>query len=151
MSDFLISAYPWIKSLHIISVISWMVAMLYMPRLFVYHTERGPAGSDVAETFEIMERRLFRGIMTPAMVAAWVFGLALLMTPGIVDLAQDHWFHVKAVCILAMTAIHLWLGRQRKIFAAGQNRHSSRFYRILNEVPAVLMFVIVIMVIVRPF
>lgn len=151
MTDFLTNAYPWIKTLHILSLISWMAAMLYLPRLFVYHAEKAEKGSVMSETFKIMERRLLRGIMTPAMIATWVFGLLLMSTPGIIDFGSDIWFWVKLVCVCAMTGMHMWLARQRRHFLNDANTVSGRTYRIMNEVPALLMVVIVIMVVVRPF
>lgn len=149
MSGFLQTAYPWIKSLHVISVIAWMAAMLYLPRLFVYHAGV-PIGSDRSELFKIMERRLARAIMTPAMVASFLFGGLLLATPGVVDW-QEGWMHVKLVMVLAMAAAHGMLARWRSAFAADQNRHSTKFYRVFNEIPTLLMIVIVIMVVAKPF
>ena len=146
---FLADWYLWIKALHAISVIAWMAGMLYLPRLFVYHAET-PAGAPQDETFKVMERRLLRAIMNPAMIAAWIFGLSLLATPGIVDWSAG-WIYVKLVCIAAMTVLHHMFGLWRKDFEADRNRRPARFYRIWNEVPAVLMVIIVIMVIVKPF
>lgn len=141
--------YLWLKALHIIAVISWMAGMLYLPRLFVYHcgAERG---SDQSETFKIMERRLFRAIMTPAMVATWVLGLLLVyvLSPAI---WSDGWFHVKLASVLVMTGVHEFLGRNVRTFAADQNERSARFFRILNEVPTLLMVIIVLMVVLKPF
>ena len=141
--------YLWIKALHVMSVIAWMAGLLYLPRLFVYHAET-PAGAPQAETFKIMERRLLRAIMNPAMIATWIFGLILLGTPGIVDWSAG-WIYVKLICIAALTVLHHMFSRWRKEFEADRNRRASKFYRIWNEVPAVLMVVIVIMVIVKPF
>ena len=151
MTDFLLNAYPWIKTLHILSVISWMAAMLYLPRLFVYHASEAKPGDKMSETFKIMERRLLRGIMTPAMIATWVFGLAMVATPGIIDFQSDIWFYVKLLSIISMTGVHMWLAKQRRRFAEDANIYSGRTYRIINEVPAVLMIIVVVMVIVRPF
>ena len=150
MSDFLIGAYFWIKALHLISVISWMAGMFYLPRLFVYHAERAEIGSELSETLKIMELKLLRFIMNPAMIATWIFGLTLLATPGIVDWSQ-FWIWIKLAMILAMTGFHHALGRWRKDFAANRNERSGRFYRLANEVPTVLMIVIVIAVVVKPF
>jgi len=145
MSDLLLFAYPWIKSIHIMAVISWMAGLFYLPRLFVYHVERGGAADDV---FEVMEEKLYRVIMTPAMVTAWVMGLFLVLTPGIVDWVAV-WPWVKLAGVVAMTWFHFWLGGRRRDFTAGQNRLSGRQYRMMNEVPTVLMVAIVLAVIVR--
>jgi protoporphyrinogen IX oxidase len=145
----LVAAHDWIKALHIISIVAWMAGLLYLPRLFVYHAEARP-GSDAAETFKVMERRLLRGIMTPAMIASYAFGLALAATPGVVDWHQG-WIYVKLAAVLALTLIHGLLARWRRDFAAGRNRHPARFYRIVNEIPTVLLILIVVMVVVRPF
>lgn len=140
--------YLWFKAVHVIAVISWMAGMLYLPRLFVYHVERVTAGSATDWLFQTMEGKLYRVIMTPAMVAAWVFGLALVATPGVVDWAAA-WPWLKAVAVLAMSGFHLWLGRCRAAFAAGTNRRSGRGYRMMNELPTLLMVAIVVAVIVR--
>jgi putative membrane protein len=141
--------YPWIKSLHILSVIAWMAGLLYLPRLFVYHADAA-AGSPTAETFEIMERRLLRGIMNPAMIATWCFGILLAATPGIVDWTAG-WFYVKLAAVAGMTYYHHRLSQWRKAFAAHANTRRARFYRFINEVPTLLLIVIVIMVVARPF
>ncbi len=149
MFDFLSTLYPWVKSLHVISVIAWMAGLFYLPRLFVYHTERGGTG-EMGELFQVMEVKLFRLIMNPAMVATWVFGLMLVFTPGIVDWSE-YWPWVKAVMVLVMTWFHHWLGYRRKELIAGTCKVTGRQFRLMNEVPTVLMIVIVVMVIVRPF
>jgi putative membrane protein len=141
--------YPWIKAFHIISVIAWMAGLLYLPRLFVYHADC-PPGSAQAETFKVMERRLLRGIMDPAMVATYVFGIALAATPGVVEWGMG-WIYVKLGAVVALTLIHHRLSQWRKIFAADRNARPARFYRIVNEVPTILLILIVIMVVVRPF
>ena len=147
MTDFLASLYPWTKAFHIMSVIAWMAGLFYMPRLFVYHTEE--TGKDqVGPVFEVMERRLLRAIMNPAMIATWVFGLMLVFTPGIVDWSEI-WPWTKAASVLAMTWFHHWLAKCRKGFSAGENRVTARQYRMMNELPTVLMVVIVLSVIVR--
>lgn len=151
MDAFLGSAYPWVKSLHLIAVISWMAGLFYLPRLFAYHAERGPIGSEMSEIFKIMERKLIRIIMNPAMIVTWVAGLVLALTPGIIDWAQDYWFHVKLLGILVMTWFHHKLSVWRKALERDERPHSGGFYRKMNEVPTLLMFLIVIMVIVRPF
>jgi len=149
MTDFLIAAYPWIKSLHVISVISWMAGMLYLPRLFVYHAEC-ETGSDKSETFKVMERRLLRAIMNPAMIATFVFGGLLLATPGIVDWGAV-WIWIKLAAVAGMTVIHHVFGKWRKDFESDANTRSTKTYRLANEIPTVLMILIVIMVIARPF
>jgi len=138
----------WVKALHVIAVIAWMAGMLYLPRLYVYHCDAEP-GSKQSETFKVMERRLYRGITTPAMAAAYVFGLVMIFY-GLVDWGSI-WPWVKAVMVLAMSGIHGWYGRLLADFANDRNTRPAKFYRILNEVPTLLMIVIVIMVIVKPF
>lgn len=147
--SFLAPIYFWVKALHIISVIAWMAGLLYLPRLFVYHAGVA-ANSDTAQTFKVMERRLLRAIMTPAMVATYVFGILLAMTPGVVDW-HERWFIAKLALVAALTVIHFALANWRRDFAADRNRRSPRFYRIVNEVPTLMMIVIVILVVVRPF
>ncbi|WP_242494329.1 protoporphyrinogen oxidase HemJ [Loktanella sp. IMCC34160] len=146
--DLLIAGYPWIKSLHIISVISWMAGMFYLPRLFVYHAERATVGSELDQTFQIMEQKLLRVIMNPAMIATWIFGLCLVFTPGIVDWSQP-WPWVKAFAVIVMTWAHHWLALRRKEFAAGTNTRTGRTYRLINEVPTLMMFLIVFSVVVK--
>lgn len=148
MSEALVTAYPWLKAVHVMAVISWMAGLLYLPRLYVYHCGAEP-GSLASETFKVMERRLLRGIMTPAMLASWLLGLVLLAAePG---WFSQGWLHVKLLAVLVMTGGHMAMAKWRADFAADRNRHGERFYRIMNEGPAVLMVVIVIMVIVKPF
>ena len=138
----------WIKAGHVIAVIAWMAGMLYLPRLFVYHAV-AEIGSDKSETFKVMERRLLKAIMTPAMIAAWVFGLAMV-AQGWVDWSQG-WPWVKAVAVLVLSGCHGMLAKYVRLFAADQNTKPQKFFRILNEVPTLLMIVIVIAVIVQPF
>ncbi|UPG73154.1 protoporphyrinogen oxidase HemJ [Roseomonas gilardii subsp. gilardii] len=145
----LVQLYPWTKALHLISVIAWMAGMFYLPRLYVYHSDAAP-GSPMSETFKVMERRLLRGIINPAMIATWIFGLALVMTPGVVDWGAG-WWHAKMFGFLAMSALHGYLAVERKRFAADERRHSAAFWRVVNEVPTLLLVLIVIMVIVKPF
>lgn len=149
MGEFLTGAYPWFKSIHVIAVISWMAGMLYLPRLFVYHAECEP-GSEKSETFKIMERRLLRAIMNPAMILTFVFGALLLATPGVVDWGAA-WIWIKLAAVTGMTIAHHVYGKWRKEFEADTNTRSTKAYRWANEVPTVLMIVIVIMVIARPF
>ena len=147
--EFLAGWYPWTKALHIIGVMAWMAGLLYLPRLFVYHCDTA-VGMPDSERFKVMERRLLRAIMNPAMVMAYVFGISLLLTPGIVDWAAG-WIYVKLTAITVLTAMHhiyaIWYLR----FAKDEPRHNPKIYRIANEVPALMMIVIVIMVVVRPF
>lgn len=149
MSEFLVAAYPWMKSLHVISVIAWMAGMFYLPRLFVYHCN-AEVGSTQSETFKVMERRLLRAIINPAMLAAWLFGAILAFSPGVVDWTAG-WAYIKLAAVVLLSGYHGYLARWRKDFESDQNRNSEKFYRVMNEVPTVLMIVIVIMVIVQPF
>ena len=140
--------YPYVKWLHVVSVISWMAGLFYLPRLFVYHVE--VAAGEGVSMLETMERRLLKAIMNPAMIATWIFGLTLLATPGIVDFASG-WFWVKAFCVIAMTLFHHWLGKARKALLDGTNTVTGRTFRLMNEVPTLLMVVIVAMVVIKPF
>jgi protoporphyrinogen IX oxidase len=149
MTGWLLASYPWIKALHLVSVIAWMAGLLYLPRLFVYHAAETP-GSPTAETFKVMERRLVRAIMNPAMVAVFVFGTLLALTPGVVDWA-GLWIYAKLLLVAGLAALHHALARWRKDFAESRNTRPARFYRIVNEVPTLLMIAIVILVIVKPF
>lgn len=142
--------YSYVKAFHLISVISWMAGMFYLPRLFVYHASATP-GSELSETLKVMEYRLLRFIINPAMIASWVFGLTLIFAFGIIDFSTDIWLHVKLTLVIALSAFHGMLSKWRKQFAADQNTRSPKFYRIANEVPTILMIVIVILVIVKPF
>ncbi len=148
MTDFLITAYPWIKALHVIAVIAWMAGLFYLPRLFVYHVESVEPATPTDQMFQTMERRLYRAIMNPSMTATWIFGLLLVATPGIVDWAQ-FWPWTKAASVLAMTAFHHWLGQRRKDFMTGANVLTGRQYRLMNEVPTVLMVIIVLSIIIK--
>ena len=148
MAEALASLYPWLKALHVIAVIAWMAALLYLPRLYVYHCVAEP-GSELSETLKIMERRLLRAIMTPAMIAAWLFGGLLMATP-MVDLGEG-WVQAKIVLVVVMTAMHGLMAGWRRDFAADANRRPRRFYRVANEVPTLLMIAIVILVVVKPF
>ncbi|MEN8833645.1 MAG: protoporphyrinogen oxidase HemJ [Pacificibacter sp.] len=149
MSEILSNLYPWTKSLHVISVISWMAGIFYLPRLFVRHTESVEIGSETDRLFQDMELKLFKVIMTPAATSTWIFGLALVLTPGVVDWSSG-WSWVKAGSVILLTWFHLWCGRMRRDFVAGQNRLTGKQYRLMNEVPTILMIIIVIMIIVRP-
>ena len=150
IQDILLWFYPWSKALHIMAVISWMAGLFYLPRLFVYHAEKAEPGSELSETFKIMELKLLRVIMNPAMIATWVFGLMLLGTPGIVEWSEV-WIWLKLILVTGMTWFHHALGLWRKEFLADANTRSGRTYRMWNEFPTLLMFGIVILVVVRPF
>ena len=139
--------YYWLKAFHIMAVIAWMAGMFYLPRLYVYHA-RAAKGSELSETFKVMERRLLRGIINPAMGATWVFGL-LLAWQG--DWWSAHWFHAKVALVLCMSLLHAFYSRWRRQFANDANRHSEGFYRVMNEVPTVLLIGIVILVVLKPF
>ncbi|MBV8092165.1 MAG: protoporphyrinogen oxidase HemJ [Acetobacteraceae bacterium] len=145
----LIHLYPWTKALHVIALIAWMAGLLYLPRLFVYHCDLRP-GSAESERFKVMERRLLKQITNPAMAATWLFGVILVLTPGIIDWPAG-WWHVKLGCVLMLSAFHGAASKWRRDFLEDRNQRPQRFYRVANEVPTVLMVVIVIMVIVRPF
>jgi len=139
--------YEWVKAFHIIAVIAWMAGMLYLPRLFVYHCEADP-GSRQSETFKVMERRLLKIIINPAMILTWVLGLWLVWQSG---MYRAHWFEAKFVLVLLMSGVHGVLSRCVKDFAADKNRRSQKYYRVINEIPAVLMVFIVILAVVKPF
>jgi len=139
--------YEWIKALHVIAVISWMAGMLYLPRLFVYHCE-AEIGSKQSETFKVMERRLLKAIINPAMIVTWLVGLYLAWAG---HWYLSGWFHLKFLLVLVMSAVHGFFVRYVRAFAADQNQHSQKFYRIINEVTTALMIGIVILVVVKPF
>lgn len=148
MSAFLLEHYLLLKSLHLIAVIAWMAGMLYLPRLFAYHAD-AEKGSDLSETFKVMERRLLRIIINPAMLAAFLFGgLMLTANPA---LLQAGWIHVKLTLVFLMTACHGLFARWRKTFLRDENTRSAKFYRIWNEVPTLMMIVIVILAVMKPF
>ena len=138
--------YAWVLALHIISIISWMAGLLYLPRLFVYHVDAEP-GTDLSETLKTMERRLLRAIMTPAMIASWIFGIWLVV---LTDAHLEIWFHIKLTLIVLLSVGHMAMAKWRTEFALDQNTRSARFYRIANEAPTLLMISIVILVIVKP-
>ena len=141
--------YEWVKAFHVISVIAWMAGMMYLPRLFVYHAE-STVGSDKSETFKVMERRLYRGIITPAMLATWIFGLWLAFGFGIVDFSMG-WMWLKAAMVIALSGVHGWYGALLRTFQQDRNTRSHKFFRAINEIPFVIAIVIVIAVIVKPF
>jgi protoporphyrinogen IX oxidase len=140
-------SYLWIKAFHVIAVISWMAGMLYLPRLFVYHCE-SPKGSIQSDTFKIMERRLLKAIITPAMIITWVLGIILVWQGGWITAG---WLHAKIALVLILSGVHGFLSKTVKTFAADKNTRPAKFYRMINEIPTVLMIVIVILVIVKPF
>ncbi len=140
--------YPWTKAFHLIAVFAWMAGMFYLPRLFVYHSVV-PAGSERSEMLKVMERRLLRAIMNPAMILAWLLGITLVLTPGVVDWSAG-WWHGKAAGFLGMSALHGYLAGARKGFEADRRPLSERRWRIVNEVPTLLLVLIVVMVIVKP-
>lgn len=142
--------YPWIKALHIIAVIAWMAGLFYLPRLFVYHAERVTLGSETDDMFQTMERRLLKAIMTPSMIATWAFGLWLAIVPGVVDWSAV-WPYAKALSVLGMTWFHHWCAKTHKGIVAAEPMKPGRHYRIMNEVPTLLLIVIIVSVIVRPF
>ncbi|MGH6838777.1 MAG: protoporphyrinogen oxidase HemJ [Methylocella sp.] len=139
--------YLSIKVLHILAIISWMAGMLYLPRLFVYHAE-APKGSPQAKTFVVMERRLMRAIMLPALLATWATGLMLAVQAGFLHAG---WFHAKFALVIMLSALHGYFAKLRKNLAEENSRHGSRFFRIVNEAPAVLIAAIVFLVVFKPF
>jgi len=149
MSEFLVGSYPWFKAIHIIAVMSWMAGLLYLPRLFVYHVEV-ELNSKEDHRFQVMERRLLRAIMNPAMVVSYIFGILLILTPGIVDWSSA-WIWLKILAILVLTGCHHAMGKWRKDLAEGTNQKSQRYFRVANEVPTISMIIIVIMIVVKPF
>jgi protoporphyrinogen IX oxidase len=149
VSVWLAAAYPWVKAAHILAVIAWMAGILYLPRLYVYHAAAAP-GSETSETFKVMERRLLRGIMNPAMTATLVFGALLAGTPSLVDWHRG-WIWVKLALVATLLGYHHVLAGWRRNFAADRNRHSPRFFRFANELPTLLLLAIVVLVVVKPF
>jgi putative membrane protein len=145
---FLAPIYLWVKAFHVVSMVAWMAGMFYLPRLYVYHCDVAP-GSPESERFKVMERRLLKQIINPAMMATWLFGILLVLTPGVIDWSWG-WWHVKLTAVLLMTGFHGAMSRWRRNFLEDRNTKSQRFYRIANEVPTLLLLLIVIMVIVRP-
>lgn len=146
---FLAGAELWIKAFHVIAMVAWMAALFYLPRLYVYHCEARP-GTVESERFKVMERRLLKQIANPAMIATWTSGILLVLTPSVIDWFWG-WWQVKLAAVVAMSGLHGAASGWRKGFLHDRNRRPARFYRIANEVPTVLLVLIVIMVIVRPF
>lgn len=148
MLDWLADVYVWTKSLHVISVIAWMAGLFYLPRLYVHHTEQTSAGTEMDGVFQMMEQKLLKLIMNPSLIATWLFGILLVLTPGIVDWSAV-WPYTKGISVVAMTWFHMWLAQHRHDFIQGDFKLSGRTYRMMNELPTILMIVIVISVIVR--
>jgi putative membrane protein len=149
MSDLILSNYEWFKALHLIAVISWMAGMLYLPRLYVYHA-RAEVGSELSETLKVMERRLLRFIMNPALILTWVFAILMIAANSETLMAQG-WIHVKLTLVIALSGIHGVFSKWRKIFERDENTKSAKFYKIWNEVPTLMMIIIVILAVVKPF
>ncbi|MBL4614555.1 MAG: protoporphyrinogen oxidase HemJ [Magnetovibrio sp.] len=149
LEDFILDgdAYNWVKALHVISIIAWMAGLLYLPRLFVYHCQ-SQIGSNQSETFKVMERRLLRAIMNPAMILSWIFGLWMLYS---LDAWTDVWVHAKLTFVVLLTVFHMFMAKWRKNFERDKNQRPESFFRFANEAPTVLMIAIVIFVIVKPF
>jgi putative membrane protein len=141
--------YLYVKAFHVIAVIAWMAGMFYLPRLYVYHVGAAP-GSELSETLKVMENRLLRFIINPAMIATWILGLILIFAFDVIDLRTAGWLHVKLTAVVLLSVLHGMLAKWRKDFAADRNTRSARFYRLINEVPTVLLIIIVIMVVVKP-
>ena len=148
MTDYILAHYDVFRALHVIFVISWMAGMLYLPRLYVYHAD-AEKGSELSETFKIMERKLLRVIINPAMILTFIFGGC--MAAAQTQFFHQPWFHIKLTAVILMSVFHMFLARWRKDFLKDKNTRSSKFYRKVNEIPAVLMIIIVFMVIVKPF
>jgi protoporphyrinogen IX oxidase len=149
VTSFLASAYPWLKSLHIVAVIAWMAGLLYLPRLYVYHAE-APVGSNRAAMLAAMERRLLRGIMLPAAAMSYAFGLSLALVPGLVDW-RSGWIWAKLALVLLLTVFHMMVARWRRGFAEGRYPHTAGFFRVANEIPTLIMIAIVLLVVLKPF
>jgi putative membrane protein len=150
MAEFIVHHYDWIKAFHVIAVISWMAGMLYLPRLYVYHAT-ADKGSELSETLKIMERRLLRLIINPAMIVAFILGVAMIYANPSMLTGGGKWLHVKLTAVFLLFAFHGLLSRWRKAFLRDENKHSAGFYRKVNEIPTLLMIIIVITVIVKPF
>lgn len=148
MSEILLPYYEWLRALHIIAIISWMAAMLYLPRLFVYHAD-SKVGGEVSEQFKVMERKLLKIIMNPAMIAAWFFGILMLL--AVPSLLEEGWMHVKLTGVLLMSGVHGVLSKHVRLFQNDSREKSAKFYRIVNEIPTILMIIIIIMAVVQPF
>ena len=148
MTDFLLDQYLWIKAFHVIAMVAWMAGLFYLPRLFVYHAD-AEKGSELSETLKVMEYRLLKIIMAPAMGVVWTLGLLMLLLNP--DLLKQGWMHTKLLAVFLMSGYHGVLAKNVRVFAADQNEKSDKYFRIINEIPTVLLLIIVIMVIVKPF
>ena len=148
VQSLLLDYYLWLKALHLIAMVAWMAGMFYLPRLFVYHTT-APVGSDQSETFKVMERKLLKVIINPAMIATWVIGLLMLVAQP-VWLSQG-WMHVKLTALVALSVFHMMLARWCRQFANDQNQRSQRFYRMANEIPTLLLIAVILMAVLKPF
>jgi len=140
--------YLYVKALHVIAMVAWMAGMFYLPRLYVYHADAA-VGSEMSETFKVMEQRLLRVIINPAMLATWALGLLLMFV--FIDWRSAGWLHAKIMIVIALTVFHIMLARWRKAFAADRNSLSSGFYRAVNEIPTILLIIIVFLAVVKPF
>lgn len=149
MQEFFSMNYEWLRALHLIAIIAWMAGLFYLPRLFVYHAERGSGAGEPADSFMIMEYKLMKIIMNPAMIVSWILGLLLLYANP--AMLEDGWMHVKLTAAVALSGYQAFLSVQIRKFAEGENIYSGRFYRWMNEVPTVLMILIVIMAVIQPF
>ncbi|MTJ04610.1 MAG: protoporphyrinogen oxidase HemJ [Sediminimonas qiaohouensis] len=148
MTDYLIMIYPWVKAFHIMAVITWMAGIFYLPRLYVYHAERSQPGDARDDVFLVMEHKLLKLIMNPSLIAVWVLGLMLIMTPGIIDWSSI-WPWTKGIAVIVLTWFHMWLAVRRKDFAARRNTRTGRQFRVMNEVPTILMVIIVLSVVLK--
>jgi len=148
MIDYLSLIYPWVKAFHIMAVITWMAGIFYLPRLYVYHAERSQPGDARDDVFQVMENKLLKLIMNPSMIVAWVLGLVLVITPGIVDWSAI-WPWTKGIALIVMTWFHMWLAMRRKDFVVGRNTRTGRQFRLMNELPTILMVIIVLSVVLK--
>ena len=150
MFEYFISFYSWFLTGHIISVIAWMAGIFYLPRLFVYHSEEVIQNSSTDKLFVKMERRLLKVIMVPAMISSWLFGVSLAIIPGVIDWSL-FWPWLKFLSVLFLTVFHFWLSKKQVAFENGENKLSGKNYRVMNEIPTLLLVIIIIMVVIRPF
>lgn len=148
MIDYLILIYPWVKAFHIMAVITWMAGIFYLPRLYVYHAERSQPGDARDDVFQVMEHKLLKLIMNPSMIVVWLLGLVLVITPGIVDWSTI-WPWTKGIALVVLTWFHMWLAARRKDFVAGRNTRTGRQFRLMNELPTILMVIIVLSVVLK--
>ena len=148
--EWIVGAYLWIKAFHVMSVIAWMAGLFYLPRLYVHHVEQAKPGSEMERVFQMMEYKLLKVIMNPAMISSWIFGL-LLVAIFFHTGADGGWLHVKLLFVVLLSVFHMWLGARRRALAEGRDTLTGRQYRLMNEVPTVVMVVVVIMAVVKPF